>query len=61
MDKSFNVLIIVHLLASVLCLLCCCCCLVTKSCLILCKLMDCSTPGFPVFHYHLEFAQTHVH
>ena len=57
-DKSFNVLIIVHLWASALCLLgCCCCCSVTKSCLILCKLMDCSTPGFPVLHYHLEFAQ----
>ena len=23
--------------------------------------MNCSTPGFPVFHYFLEFAQTHVH
>ena len=23
--------------------------------------MDCSTPGFPVLHYFLEFAQTHVH
>ena len=23
--------------------------------------MDCSTPGFPVFHYLMEFAQTHVH
>ena len=23
--------------------------------------MDCSRPGFPVFHYLLEFAQTHVH
>ena len=23
--------------------------------------MDCSTPGFPVFHYLLQFAQTHVH
>ena len=22
--------------------------------------MDCSTPGFPVLHYFLEFAQTHV-
>ena len=22
---------------------------------------DCSTPGFPVLHYLLEFAQTHVH
>ena len=23
--------------------------------------MDCSTPGFPVHHYLLEFAQTHIH
>ena len=23
--------------------------------------MDCSIPGFPVLHYILEFAQTHVH
>ena len=23
--------------------------------------MDCSTPGFPVFHHLLELAQTHVH
>ena len=23
--------------------------------------IDCSTPGFPVLHYLLEFAQTHVH
>ena len=23
--------------------------------------MDCSTPGFPVLHYLLEFAQTQVH
>ena len=23
--------------------------------------MDCSTPGFPVHHQILEFAQTHVH
>ena len=23
--------------------------------------MDCSTPGFPVLHYLLEFAQSHVH
>jgi len=27
----------------------------------LCDLMDCSTPGFPVLHYHPEFAQTRVH
>ena len=23
--------------------------------------MDCSTPGFPILHHILEFAQTHVH
>ena len=23
--------------------------------------MNCSTPGFPIFHYLPEFAQTHVH
>ena len=37
------------------------CCLVTKSYPTLCDLMDCSTPGFPVLHYLLEFAQTHAH
>ena len=26
-----------------------------------CNSMDYSTPGFPVLHYHLEFAQIHVH
>ena len=35
-------------------------CLVTQSCPTLCHLVDCSTPGFPVLHYLLEFAQTHV-
>ena len=34
---------------------------VTKSCLMLCDPMDCSTLGFPVLHYLLKFAQTHVH
>ena len=38
-----------------------CCCSVTKSCLILCDLMDCSTPGCPVLHYLPESVQTHVH
>ena len=38
---------------------CCCCCLVTQSCLTLCNPMDCSTSGFPVLHYLLEFAQPH--
>ena len=27
----------------------------------LCDPMNCSTPGFPVLHYFLESAQTHVH
>ena len=39
----------------------CCCCSVAQSCSTLCRPMDCSTPGFPVLHYLLEFAQTHVH
>ena len=37
------------------------CCSVAQSCLTLCDPMDCSKPGFPVLHYFLEFAQTHVH
>ena len=39
----------------------CCCCSVAKSCLTLCKPMDCSTPGLPVPHCFLEFTQVHVH
>ena len=38
-----------------------CCCSVSKPCLTLCDLMDCSTPGFPVLHYLPVFAQTHAH
>ena len=34
---------------------------VAQLCLTLCDPMDCSTPGFPVFHHLLELAQTHVH
>ena len=34
---------------------------VTQSCLTLCNLMDCSTPGLPVHHQLPELAQTHVH
>ena len=34
---------------------------VAQSCLTLCDPMDCSTPGFPVLHHLLEFAQAHVH
>ena len=41
---------------------CCCCCFtVTQSCPTLGNPMDCSTPGLPVLHYHLEFAQIYVH
>ena len=36
------------------------CCSVSKSHPTLCDPKDCSTPGFPVLHYLLEFAQTHV-
>ena len=27
----------------------------------LCDPIDCNTKGFPVLHYLLEFAETHVH
>ena len=37
------------------------CCLVAQLCLTLCDPVDCSMPGFPVLHYLLVFAQTHVH
>ena len=33
----------------------------SKLCPTLFDPIDCSTPGFPVLHYLLEFAQTHVH
>ena len=36
-------------------------CSVAPSCPTLHKPMDCSRPGFPVLHYFLEFAPTHVH
>ena len=38
-----------------------CCCSVNKSCLTLFDPIDFSTPGFPVLHHLLQFAQTHVH
>ena len=34
---------------------------VTQSCPNLCDPMDCSMPGFPIYHQLLELAQTHVH
>ena len=37
------------------------CCSVLQSCPTLRDLMDCSTPGFPVFHHLPESAQTHMH
>ena len=37
------------------------CCWVAQSCPTLCDPVNCSTPGFPVLHHLLEFAQTHVH
>ena len=37
------------------------CCSVAKSCTTFCDPMGYSTPCFPVLHYLLSFAQTHVH
>ena len=37
------------------------CCSVFKLGPTVCDPMDCSVPGFPVLHFLLEFAQTHVH
>ena len=34
---------------------------VTQSCPTLCNPMNRSTPGLPLHHHLLEFAQTHVH
>ena len=34
---------------------------VAQSCLALCDPMDCSMPGFPVYHQLSELAQTHVY
>ena len=39
----------------------CYCCSVARSNLTLYDPMDCSTSGFPVLHYLLEFPRTHVH
>ena len=41
--------------------LCLICCSVAQLSLTVYDPMDCSTPGFPVFHHLLEFIQTHVH
>ena len=34
---------------------------ITKLCLTVCNIMNCSRPGFPVLHYLPEFVQTHVY
>ena len=49
------------MLVSALQKICCCSCSVVKSCLTVFHLVDCSTQGFPVLHYLLEFTQTHVY
>ena len=36
-------------------------CSFDQLCPTLCNPVDCSTPGFPVLHYLMEIAQTHVH
>ena len=36
-------------------------CSIAHLCPALCNPVDCSLPGFPVRHYFLELAQTHVH
>ena len=67
--KQIHVCVCVCVLESVykyiyMCIYVCvyfCCCSVTKSCLTLFDFVDCSTPGFPVLHYLLEFAQIHIH
>ena len=41
--------------------MCCCCCSVTQLGPTFCDPVDCSTPGLPVPHHLLEFAQVHVH
>ena len=37
------------------------CCSVSRSCPTLCNPINWSSPGFPVLHHLLEFAETHVH
>ena len=41
--------------------ICVLCCSVAKFCPTICNLMDCSTLGFCVLHYLLDFAQIHGH
>ena len=48
-------------LRTIVCFSCACCCSVAESCLTVCNPMDCSTPGLPVPHHRLKFAQAHFH
>ena len=65
LSVSLDVYLWVELLGHVLCHVHTythiCCCSGTKFCLTLCDPIDCSTPGFSVLHYLLEFAQIHAH
>ena len=54
--SSIKVLVSVKLL-----ILAVVCCSAAKSCPTPCDPMKCSTPGFPVLHYLLQFTQMHIH
>ena len=69
-DKAFakcgliggeNLFYKMHILYFMKCIFCCCYCSLAQSCLTICDPMSGSMPDFPIFHYHPEFAQTHVH
>ena len=55
---TYSVLLGIEFSAAIIC---CCCCWVAKLCPTLCNLVNGNKPGFPVLHYLLEVAQTHVH
>ena len=38
-----------------------CCCWVAQSFLTLCDPIDCSMSDFPIYHQHLELAESHAH
>ena len=50
-----------HIILSFILLVSCSVSSIQVNCVWLCDPMDCSTPGLPVHHQHLEFTQTHVH
>ena len=58
----FQIITIITLGQRLHTLICCCCyCSITKPCLTICDLMDCSMPGSSVLHSLPEFAQICVH